>query len=82
MKTKTKTRRPLLNTPSDYTKSGNYLESLAMKEGMTLDQAIQLGQLLELKRMNDLFVENGNIFDEQMEKLQTQMDLIGYASNH
>lgn len=42
------------------------LNKIANKLQITLDQAIKVREILEIKRRNNLAVHNGDIFDEQM----------------
>ncbi|MTJ51266.1 hypothetical protein FJR38_00470 [Anabaena sp. UHCC 0253] len=47
----------------------SYIENtikLSKKYKITIDQVIAIEQLLECKRRNDLYVDNGDIHDEQM----------------
>lgn len=42
------------------------IKSIQTKTGLTYDQVIDTYNMLELRRKNDLYVANGDIFDEQM----------------
>ena len=42
------------------------IQSVAKNANVTFDQALRVFELLELRRRNSLFVDNGNIWDEQI----------------
>ncbi|MDD4515439.1 hypothetical protein [Massilibacteroides sp.] len=42
------------------------LEKIAEKSKFTIDQVLKAAEILELKRKNNLYVNNGDAFDEQM----------------
>ena len=51
------------------------LQKLSTKMKVTLDQTIKVREILELKRKNNLYVANGDIFDEQMEGFGNLLDI-------
>jgi len=56
-----------------------YLEDivrLAKEHSMRPVEVLAAAQLLELKRRNDLFVRNGDIWDEQISGIGTALDRI------
>ena len=44
----------------------NDLNELCLEAGISMDQAIRIYELAELRRRNNLYVINGDIHDEQM----------------
>ena len=42
------------------------LKDIQKKTGLTYDQVLETCKMLELRRKNTLYVENGDTFDEQM----------------
>jgi hypothetical protein len=44
----------------------DYLKEIQAKTGLSYDQVISTCNMLELRRKNDLYVANGDAFDEQM----------------
>ncbi|RHX77426.1 hypothetical protein [Leptospira yasudae] len=42
------------------------IKSLAKNKGLEVETVIKAAEVLELKRRNDLYVSNGDYFDEQM----------------
>lgn len=42
------------------------IASLSKKHGISVSDAIAAARVLELSRQNDLYVSNGDIFDEQI----------------
>lgn len=42
------------------------IKTVAKEGGITFDQALRVFELMETKRRNDLFVDNGDIWDEQI----------------
>lgn len=42
------------------------IERIVEKTGFTIPQVIEVCKMLEMRRQNDLYKANGDIFDEQM----------------
>lgn len=42
------------------------LKIIAKESGLSIDQVIEVKKVLEQERTNDLYVVNGDVFDEQM----------------
>ncbi|MCO5250721.1 MAG: hypothetical protein M9949_04780 [Candidatus Kapabacteria bacterium] len=66
------------------------LKDIQKKTGLTYDQVLETCKMLELRRKNTLYVENGDTFDEQMggfgelfkdfnERISTYLDAIAMA---
>lgn len=51
------------------------IKSIRDETGLTYDQVIETCNMLELRRKNDLYVANGDIFDEQMSGIGSLLDL-------
>lgn len=78
----------LFNQPvRDYRRvSSDHLDSfltdiaaLSKKHGVSVSDAIAAARVLELARRNDLYVSNGDIFDEQMAGLGELLEKISSA---
>lgn len=52
---------------------------LSKEYGVSVTDVIALANVMELKRRNSLFVDNGNIFDEQMAGIGHILDSISSA---
>lgn len=55
------------------------IASLSKKHGISVSDAIAAARVLELSRQNDLYVSNGDIFDEQVAGIGELLEKIGAA---
>lgn len=55
------------------------ITSLSKKHGIPVSDAIAAARVLELERQNDLYVSNGDIFDEQIAGIGELLEKISSA---
>ena len=59
-------RRPLHISPAQVGCEISDLSKIAIKNGVTFDQALEVSKLLELRRRTTAYIDNGDIWDEQI----------------
>ena len=74
-------RKPLRITEDDMYDEIHDIKKISEVTGLSFEQVLSVYKLLELRRKNDLYLHNGDAFDEQisgigsiLEKIATQLD--------
>lgn len=66
----------------DLTEYVQYLKEVGKKTGLTIDQVMRAAEIMELRRRNDLYREDGDYFDEQIGGLGNILDRIASSFEH
>lgn len=74
-------RKPLRITKDNIYDEIRDIKKISAVTDLSFDQVLSVYELLEIRRKNDLYLHNGDAFDEQisgigsiLEKLATQLD--------